>query len=67
MKTITLPRQTVLAAANARGITACEEVDRLLSASFGRKVCSHLKSENEAKDQMVFSFTSRCVHTPPKE
>ena len=67
MKTITLSRQTVLAAANARGVTACEEIDRLLSASFGYKVCSHLKSEDELRDRMTFSFGSRCIHTRPKE
>lgn len=66
MKTITLPRQTVLAAANARGVTVCEEVDRLLSASFGHKVCSHLKADDEAKNIMVFSFGSRCVPTVAK-
>jgi len=63
VKTITLPRQTVIAAANARGVSPCEEVDRLLSASVGRKVCSHLKTDDEERDIMIFSFGSRCVHT----
>lgn len=63
MKTITLPRQTVIAAANLRGVTPCEEVSRLLTASFGREVCSHLKADDEERDIMIFSFSSRCVPT----
>lgn len=63
MRTITLPRQTVIAAANSRGITPCEEVNRLLSASFGRRVCSHLKADDEEHDIMIFSLGSRCVPT----
>lgn len=63
MKAITLPRQTVIAAANSRGITPCEEVNRLLSVSLGREVCSHLKADDEKLGIMIFSFDSRCVPT----
>lgn len=61
MRTITLPRQTVINAASSRGITPCEEVSRLLSASFGREVCSHLKADDAERGIMIFSFGSRCV------
>lgn len=67
MRTITLPRQTVIAAANLRGITPGEEVSRLLTASFGRAVCSHLEADDEERDIMIFSFGSRCVHTKSKK
>lgn len=63
MKTITLPRQTVMDAANLRGVTPCEEVNRLLSASFGREVCSHLKADDAERGIMIFSFGRRCVPT----
>lgn len=67
MRTITLPRQTVIAAANSRGVTPCEEVNRLLSASFGRAVYSHLKADNKERGIMIFSFASRCVPTKPRK
>lgn len=63
MKKITLPRQTVIAAANSRGVTPCEEVNRLLSVFFGREVYSHLKADDEKRGIMIFSFDLRCVPT----
>ena len=67
MRTITLPRQTVIAAANVRGITPREEVSRLLTASFGRKVCSHLKADDEERDIMIFSFGFQCIPTKRRQ
>ena len=67
MKTISLPRSIVIKAAKSRGVSACEEVDRLLSAFLGRKVCSHLLGGTSRSNKIVFSFTDGCVHTRRKE
>ena len=68
MRTITLPRQTVINAASSRGITPCEEVSRLLSASFGREVCSpprHKVKEGRAMIDPTMRLTSFwTVYTP---
>ena len=61
MRTITLPRSLVMNAAQSRGVSACEEIDRLLSASFGYRVCSHLLKEKT--DKLVFSLQKECVPT----
>lgn len=66
MRTIALPKSTVIDAAKSRGISACEEIDRLLSASLGHKVCSHFEREDEATGTLVFSFDLRCVPTKGK-
>lgn len=60
MKTIALARTLVDKAAAARGVTACEEVDRLLSSFFGRKMCSHFCRTQNIKGKYI--FTIKCVH-----
>ena len=62
-KIITLPRSTVIDAARARGVSACEEINRLLSASLGYRVCSHLLREDNTNGTLVFSFARECVPT----
>ena len=59
MKTIILPRQKVINAAKSRGISACEEINRLLSASLGYRVCSHLLKTEPSR--LTFSFVRECV------
>ena len=56
MKIITLPRSVVIDAAKVRGVSACEEINRLLTASLGFEVCSHFIREDAAIDKAVFSL-----------
>ena len=63
MKLITLPRSVVIDAAKSRGVSACEEINRLLTASLGFEVCSHFIREDVAADKAVFSFARKCVPT----
>lgn len=59
MKTIALDRTIVDNAAAARGVSACEEVDRLLSSFFGRKMCSHLCRTQNVLGKYIFAY--KCV------
>lgn len=59
MKTIALPKTVVDNAAAARGVTACEEIDRLLSSFFGRKMCSHLCRKQNLRGKYIFAY--KCV------
>lgn len=61
MKTIALARTIVDNAAAARGVTACEAVDRLLSSFFGRKMCSHLCRNKKIRGKYIFAY--KCVPT----